>query len=83
VKVAQAHQRTVGQVVLRWLTQRGVVAIPKSVRPERMAENLASQDFDLTDADMAEIAGLDTGESQFFDHHDPQFVRGLGTRRIG
>ena len=82
VKVAESHDRTVGQVVLRWLTQRGVVAIPKSVRRERMAENFASQDFDLTDAEMTEIATLDTGDSQFFDHHDPQFVRMLGTRRI-
>jgi 2,5-diketo-D-gluconate reductase A len=82
VKIAEEHGRTVAQVVLRWLTQRGVVAIPKSVRPERMAENLASQDFDLTDTDMAEIAALDTGETQFFDHHDPQWVRTLGTRRI-
>jgi 2,5-diketo-D-gluconate reductase A len=82
LKIAEEHGRTVAQVVLRWLTQRGVVAIPKSVRPERMAENLASQDFDLTDTDMAEIAALDTGETQFFDHHDPQWVRSLGTRRI-
>jgi diketogulonate reductase-like aldo/keto reductase len=79
---AEEHGRTVAQVVLRWLTQRGVVAIPKSVRPERMAENRASQDFDLTDTDMAEIAALDTGETQFFDHHDPQWVHSLGTRRI-
>lgn len=80
--IAQAHERTVGQVVLRWLTQRGVIAIPKTVRPERMAENLASQEFDLTDAEMTAIGALDTGESQFFDHHDPQWVRNLGTRRI-
>ncbi|WP_157695484.1 hypothetical protein [Nakamurella panacisegetis] len=48
-----------------------------------MAQNLASQDFDLTDAQMTEIAGRDTGESQFFDHHDPQGVRQLGCGRIG
>jgi hypothetical protein len=53
---------------------------PKSVCPERIAGNLASQDFDLTDADMVEIAKLDTGETQFFDH--PQFVRNLGTMRF-
>lgn len=80
--IAEAHGRTVGQIVLRWLTQRGVVAIPKSVRPERMAENLASQDFDLTDAEMQQVATLDTGESQFFDHRDPQWVRALGGRRV-
>lgn len=82
VGIAEAHDRSVGQVVLRWLTQRGVVAIPKSVRPERMAENLASLDFDLTETDMAAIRTLDTGASQFFDHRDPQMVRWLATRRV-
>ncbi|NVC25507.1 aldo/keto reductase [Kocuria salina] len=81
-QIATAHDRTVGQVVLRWLTQRGVVVIPKSVRPERMVENFTSQDFDLTEDEMTAIAALDTGESQFFDHHDPQWVRQLGTRRV-
>jgi 2,5-diketo-D-gluconate reductase A len=80
--IAENHDRTVGQVVLRWLTQRGVVVIPKSIRPQRMAENLASLDFTLTPDEMSHIAGLDTGQSQFFDHHDPQWVRQLGTRRI-
>lgn len=80
--IAQAHEKTVGQVVLRWLTQRGVVAIPKSVRPERMAENFASQSFDLSDAEMATIAELDAGASQFFDHADPHMVRRLGTHRV-
>jgi 2,5-diketo-D-gluconate reductase A len=80
--IAAARGRTVGQVVLRWLTQRGVVVIPKSIRPERMAENFASQDFDLTEDEMTEIAGLDTGQSQFFEHHEPEWVRRLGALRV-
>ena len=60
-----------GQVVLRWLLQRGIVVIPKSVHQERMAENIAVFDFTLTDAEMTEIKSLDTGVSQFFDHRDP------------
>jgi diketogulonate reductase-like aldo/keto reductase len=73
---------SVAQVVLRWLTQRNVVVIPKSVRPERMRENIDIFDFDLTDDEMARIAALDTGTSLFFDHHDPAQVSRLGTARI-
>lgn len=80
--IGAAHGKSVGQVVLRWLTQRGVVAIPKSVRPERMAENLDVFDFELTDDQMGEIAGLDTGESLFFDHRDPVWVERLATNRV-
>ena len=69
------------QVVLRWLTQRGVVVIPKSVRAERMRENLDVLDFDLTDKQMTRIAELDTGETLFFDHHDPDMVSWLNSRR--
>lgn len=82
VDVATAHGKTVGQVVLRWLTQRGVVVIPKSVHPERIAENIASLDFRLTDDEMAAIASLDTGASLFFDHRDVDAVVRLGTSRI-
>lgn len=78
--IGQAHGKSVGQVVLRWLTQRGVVVIPKSVRPERMAENLDIFDFALTDDQMARIAGLDTGSSLFFDHRDPAMVSWLNSR---
>ena len=80
--VAAKHGRTVAQVVLRWLTQRGVIAIPKSVRPDRMAENFAIFDFSLTPEDMAEIGKLDMGVSSFFDHRDPEIVRWLGTRKL-
>jgi 2,5-diketo-D-gluconate reductase A len=75
--IANRHGRTVAQVVLRWLLQRGVVAIPKSVRPERMAENFAITDFALTADDMASIAALDTASSAFFDHRDPAMVKWL------
>jgi 2,5-diketo-D-gluconate reductase A len=76
--IAQKHDRSVAQVIVRWLTQRGVVAIPKSVRPDRMAENFAIFDFDLSADDMATIATLDTGTSLFFDHRDPAVVNMLG-----
>ena len=76
--VATKYQRSIAQIVLRWLLQRGVVAIPKSVRPERMAENFHIFDFELDGADMAAIAALDTGKSAFFDHRDPAIVKWLG-----
>lgn len=75
--IAQRHGRSVAQVVLRWLLQRGVVAIPKSVRAERIAENFRVFDFALPDEDMAAIASLDTGSSAFFDHRDPARVKWL------
>ena len=76
--LAARHGRSIAQIVLRWLLQRGVVAIPKSVRPERMAENFHIFDFELDGADMAAIAALDTGKSAFFDHRDPAIVKWLG-----
>jgi 2,5-diketo-D-gluconate reductase A len=76
--IATRHGRSIAQIVLRWLLQRGVVAIPKSVRPERMAENFHIFDFELDGADMAAIAALDTGKSAFFDHRDPAIVKWLG-----
>lgn len=78
--IGEAHGKSVGQVVLRWLTQRQVVVIPKSVRPERMAENFNIFDFELTDQEMKEIATLDTGTSLFFDHRDPAMVTWLNGR---
>jgi 2,5-diketo-D-gluconate reductase A len=82
VAIAEAHGKSVGQVVLHWLIQRGVVVIPKTVRPERMAENLDVFDFELTDQEMAAIAGLDQRTSQFFDHRDPEMVRWLSARNL-
>jgi 2,5-diketo-D-gluconate reductase A len=81
-EIGAAHGRSIAQVVLRWLTQRNVVVIPKSVRPERMRENIDVFDFELTDDEMARIAAMDTGESLFFDHRDPTMVSQLGTSRV-
>ncbi|GAA4798457.1 aldo/keto reductase [Streptomyces ziwulingensis] len=80
--IGEKHGKSVAQIVLRWLTQRGVVAIPKSVRADRMAENLDVFDFELTDEQLASIATLDTGSSLFFDHHDPKMVNWLSARRL-
>ena len=73
-EIAEKHQESVGQVVLRWLMQRGVVALAKSTKPERMRENLNIFDFELADTEMDKIAELDMKESAFFDHHDPKIV---------
>jgi 2,5-diketo-D-gluconate reductase A len=78
-QIGAAHHKSVAQVVLRWLIQRQVAANPKSVRPERMAENLDVFDFQLTDEEMGRIAALDTGASLFFDHRDPQMSAGSAT----
>ena len=75
--IAAKHGKTVAQVIVRWLTQRDVVVIPKSVRKERMAENFDIFGFDLDTSDMEAIAGLDTGQSLFFDHRDPAMVKFL------
>lgn len=75
--IGENHRKTVAQVILRWSTQRGVVAIPKSVRKERMAENLNVFDFELTPDEMSAIATLETGTSSFFDHRDPAMVKWL------
>ena len=76
--VASKHGKSVTQVILRWLVQRGVVAIPKSVRRERITENFDVFDFTLTPTDMETIAKLDTKTSSFFDHRDPEVVKRLG-----
>lgn len=80
--IAQRHGKTVGNVILRWLNQRNVVVIPKTVRKERMIENLNSFDFTLSDEEMAAIAGMDTGRSPIYDDMDLATVRGIGLHRI-
>jgi 2,5-diketo-D-gluconate reductase A len=82
LSIGRKYRKSSAQVVLRWLTQRSVVAIPKSVRKERMVENLAIFDFELSAEDMSAIASLDTNQSLFFDHRDPEMVRALSTRKI-
>ena len=80
--IAKKYNKSVAQVILRWLTQRGVVAIPKSVRKERMEENFNIFDFKLSEQDMHEIKSLDTKASLFFDHRDPAMVKWLGERKL-
>jgi 2,5-diketo-D-gluconate reductase A len=77
VSIASKYAKTVAQVILRWLTQRGIVVIPKSVRRERMVENFDIFDFELTQEDIDAIGKLDTGASLFFDHRDPAMVKFL------
>ena len=72
--IARAHDKSVAQVVLRWLIQRGVVVIPKSVRRDRMEENFDVFDFELADSDMAVVTTLEKGEPLFIDHRDPAAV---------
>jgi diketogulonate reductase-like aldo/keto reductase len=72
----------VAQVILRWLTHRGVVVIPKSVRKERIVENFNIFDFELSPEDMNAIISLDTKVSSFFDHRDPKMVKRLGTVKL-
>ena len=76
--IAARHGKSPAQIILRWLTQRGVVAIPKSVRKERMAENFNVFDIELSADDMAAIAALDLKQSSFFDNRDPAIVKMLG-----
>ncbi len=77
VSISAKHGKSVAQVILRWLIQRQVGVIPKSVRKERMAENFDVFGFELDAADMTAIAALDTGKSLFFDHRDPAMVKFL------
>lgn len=80
--IGNKYHKSVAQVVLRWLTQRGVVVIPKSVRKERIEENLNVFDFELTAEEMQTIQVLDTGTSLFFDHRDPAMVKWLSERKL-
>jgi 2,5-diketo-D-gluconate reductase A len=82
LSIGSKYGKTIAQVVLRWLIQRGVVAIPKSVRKERMEENFNIFDFSLSAADMEAIKTLDTKTSSFFDHRDPAMVQWLGERKL-
>jgi 2,5-diketo-D-gluconate reductase A len=82
IDIGRRHGKSVGQVVLRWLVQRGVVALAKSVRKERMAENLDVFDFALDASDLARITTLETGTSSFFSHRDPAIVQRMSERKL-
>jgi 2,5-diketo-D-gluconate reductase A len=82
LSIGKKYSKTIAQVVLRWLTQRGIIAIPKSVRKERMEENFNIFDFELNNEDTEAIKALDTNESLFFDHRDPKMVKWLGERKL-
>lgn len=81
-EIGRQYGKSIGQVVLRWLIQRGIVALAKSVRPERMAENIDIFDFELSSEDVEKITSLDMKESAFFDHDDPQQVEWFMNRML-
>ncbi|WP_337022921.1 MULTISPECIES: aldo/keto reductase [unclassified Pantoea] len=80
--IGEKHGKSVGQVVLRWIFQRGVVSLAKSVRKARMAENINVLDFELSSDDMGRITALDTATSAFFSHRDPAMVEWLTGRKL-
>jgi 2,5-diketo-D-gluconate reductase A len=82
LSIAAKYQKSVVQVVLRWLLQRGIVAIAKTTRKQRMIENISVFDFELSTEDMVTITTLDTKRSCFFDHRDPEIVKWLCSRKL-
>ncbi|MDL5611681.1 MULTISPECIES: aldo/keto reductase [Bacillus subtilis group] len=80
--IAEKHNKSVAQVVLRWLVQREVVTIPKSVRKERIVENFDIFDFELSLEDIEQISTLDKGESLFGSHRDPQIVKSISAMKF-
>jgi len=82
VSIAGKHRKSVAQVILRWLLQRGVVAIPKSVKKERITENFNVFDFELSAVDMESITTMDMKTSSFFDHRNPEIIKWMGSRKL-
>jgi 2,5-diketo-D-gluconate reductase A len=82
LSIAAKHQKSVAQVILRWLVQRGIVVLSKSTRKERMLENISVFYFELSTEAITAITMLDTKTSSFFDHRDPEKVKWLGTRKL-
>ena len=82
LSIARKHNKSIAQVILRWLTQRGIIVIPKSVHKERIVENINIFDFELLPQDMDTLATLDMKMSSFFDHRDPEMVKWIITRKL-
>jgi 2,5-diketo-D-gluconate reductase A len=82
LSIAAKHKKSVAQVILRWLVQRGIIALSKSTHKERMIENISVFDFESSAEDMAAITTLDTKTSSFFDHRNPDMVKWLGSRKL-
>jgi 2,5-diketo-D-gluconate reductase A len=82
LSIAAKHKKSVAQVILRWLVQRGIIALSKTIRKERMLENISVFDFELNEEDVAAITTLDTKTSSFFDHRNPDMVKWLGSRKL-
>ena len=80
--IAVKYNKSVAQIILRWLTQRGIIAIPKSVRKERMKENFDVFTFELSETEMQTITTLDNKTSLFFDHRDPHMVKWISERKL-
>ncbi|MBF2544345.1 aldo/keto reductase [Listeria seeligeri] len=83
IKITKKYNKSVAQVILRWLVEQDIITLSKTVKPERMKENLAIFDFELTEADKNDIATLNEGESQFFSHADPEMIRWMASRKLG
>ncbi|MBC1808152.1 aldo/keto reductase [Listeria sp. FSL L7-0993] len=81
-KIGEKYGKSAAQVILRWLVEQDIIVLAKSVKPDRMAQNLAVFDFELTDADKKEISSLNQGESQFFSHSDPEMVKWMASRKL-
>lgn len=82
VSIAKKYNKSVAQIILRWIVQRGIVVIPKSVRKERMAENINVFDFELSADDLESIKVLDTKTSLFFDHRNPEIIKWMASRKL-
>jgi diketogulonate reductase-like aldo/keto reductase len=82
LSIAAKHKKSVAQVILRWLIQRGIISLAKSTRKERMIENINVFDFELIAEEVATITTLDTKTSSFFDHRNPEMVKWLGNRKL-
>jgi len=82
MNIGNKYNKTVAQVIMRWLLEQEIVVLAKSIKPERMVENLNVFDFSLSDDDKQKIASLNEGESQFFSHADPKMIKWMASRKL-